>query len=78
MLRQFFGDDFLARVGAQARAMHSRWLTRALHHGGGKGVPRIPVRRVSDGGYAPVMATVEGREWAAQWWAEALESEALL
>lgn len=78
MFRAFFGDDFLARVAAHARALHSRWLTRALRQGGGKGVPRIPTRRVSEGGYGPLVATVEGREWADQWWSDTLQNDQLL
>lgn len=58
--------------GERARRMHSAWLTRAIRHGGGQGLPRIPVRRVSEGGYGPLMATVKGREWAEQWWGDTL------
>jgi hypothetical protein len=77
MLRHFF-DDFWATAAEHARALHSRWLTRAIRHGGGKGLPRIPTRLVSEGGYDPVMATVEGREWAEEWWSTTLNNEQLL
>lgn len=55
-----------------ARRAHSRWLTRAMQ--AGVKVPRIPTRRVEEGGFDPVMATTEGREWAAAWWRDALQS----
>lgn len=54
-------------AGEKARRVHSRWLSDAIAHR----VPtykRIPVRKVSEGGFAPVMATTEGREWADGWW----------
>ncbi len=53
-----------------ARRMHSRWLTQAIR--AGSKVPRIPVRRVDEGGFDREMATPEGREWASAWWDEAL------
>jgi hypothetical protein len=54
---------------------HSRWLTRALRrrfH-----VPRIPVRKVSDGGFTALMSTHSGRRRAAEWWEAALEEATL-
>lgn len=59
-------------IAEHARRLHSAWLTRAIRRGGGRGLPRIPARRVSDGGYGPLVATTEGREWAEAWWADAL------
>ena len=55
-----------------ARRQHSRWLTRAIR--AGAKVPRIPIRRVDEGGFDPLMASAEGREWARVWWEEALDS----
>lgn len=63
-------DDFEAR-GALMRRLHSLWLTRAMKHGS-RSVPRIPTRLVSEGGFAPIMATREGREWAESFWNDTL------
>ena len=52
-------------------ATHARWLSRVLRRG--DPVPRIPARRVSDGGFARMMSSPAGREYAAQWWDDALE-----
>ena len=60
------------RLGAVYRTQHSVWLTKAL--GGGFGaLPSIPRRRVADGGFASLMATPAGRQWAASWWGDAFE-----
>lgn len=50
---------------------HARWLSWALRHR--RRLPRIPVRKVSEGGFARLMATRRGREFAADWWDETLE-----
>jgi len=52
---------------------HQRWLNRALR--GQVRAPRIPVRPVSDGGFAPMLARPGGREQAAAWWTEALQND---
>jgi len=52
-------------------AQHARWLTRALRTG--RAYPRIPCRRVADGGFARLMATRQGRQIAQGWWYRALE-----
>jgi hypothetical protein len=62
-------------IAERMRRHHSAWLTRAIRRGGGKSLPRIPVRLVSEGGFDPLMNTFEGREWAEAWWNEALEGE---
>lgn len=50
---------------------HSRWLSRMLRR---RQAPvRIPLRRVSDGGYSRLMASEDGRQIAAQWWEAALQ-----
>jgi hypothetical protein len=49
---------------------HERWLNRALS--AGASVPRIPLRRVADGGYAELSSTPTGRAHAALWWDRAL------
>jgi hypothetical protein len=45
---------------------HSSWLSRMLRQ---RRMPvRIPVRKVSEGGFARLMATEPGRQMAADWW----------
>ncbi|MDX2116531.1 MAG: hypothetical protein SFZ24_13050 [Planctomycetota bacterium] len=51
--------------------LHGRWLTRALQAPAGR-LPRIPTRRMSEGGFGPMMRTVEGRDYAEFWWETAL------
>ena len=51
--------------------LHSGWLSRALR--AGRTHPRIPVRRVRDGGFAAMMASPTGRAVARWWWQRALE-----
>lgn len=57
-------------VGARMCRAHSEWLTAALRRGCKP--PRIPVRRVSEGGWGEMMATEEGRAWAAEFWQGAI------
>lgn len=57
--------------GRAAREYHSAWLTWALSSG--KRLPRIPTRRVSQGGFERMMSRPEGRARAERWWAGALE-----
>ncbi len=57
-------------AGERARKAHSEWLTKALRSG--SKVPRIPLRRVSDGGWDSMMATEEGRCWATEFWQSAI------
>ncbi len=64
---RFFGPRDL---GAVARALHSRWLTRAIESK--KPYPRIPVRRVDTGGFDRMMASEGGRARAERWWDLAL------
>lgn len=77
MFRFSFADDFLLSAAERARRLHSRWLTRAFRHGGARGVPRIPTRPVSEGGFQPVTSTPDGRAWADRWWRDTLELEDL-
>jgi hypothetical protein len=60
-------------------AEHSAWLTWAIGLGFGRRrrdgwdcLPRIPVRRVADGGFARLMSTPGGRYRAERWWDKAL------
>ncbi len=57
-------------VAERMRRAHSEWLTAALRRGAK--APRIPVRRVSEGGWDSMMATEEGRAWAAEFWQGAI------
>ncbi len=43
------------------------WLTDALR-GGHPTAPRIPARKVSEGGYRHLSLTPEGRVWSEGWW----------
>lgn len=54
------------------RRQHSSWLTRAFRRPEGS-VPRIPVRRVDEGGYSTMLNRPGGRERAAMWWTLALD-----
>jgi hypothetical protein len=66
----FERGDLWLELGAKARLLHGTWLTRALHKPAGR-LPRIPLRRVSEGGFTALMRTVEGRAWAELWWSSA-------
>jgi hypothetical protein len=53
------------------RHVHEAWLTRAVSSG--KPYPRIPVRRVDEGGFDPLLARPGGRQRADRWWTAALD-----
>jgi hypothetical protein len=57
----------LIDAGEQARREHSAFLTRALMLPP-NALPRIPTRKVSEGGFSREMAAPEGRRWAQRWW----------
>lgn len=59
--------------GAAARRLHSAWLTWALDQPEGV-IPRIPTRRVAQGGFTDLMRTHRGRRAADSWWARAIET----
>lgn len=61
--------DLIAR-GEAMRALHSLWLTKALK--AGSRPPRIPTRKVDQGGWATMMETPEGRAWAEEFWEQTL------
>jgi hypothetical protein len=52
------------------RRVHEAWLTRAVTSG--KAYPRIPVRRVDEGGFDPLLSRPGGRQLADRWWSAAL------
>ncbi|MBU6412383.1 MAG: hypothetical protein KGS45_02830 [Planctomycetes bacterium] len=57
-------------AGERARLLHSRWLTEALRSG--RDLPRIPLRRVEEGGWEELLAKPKGRDVAERWWRRAL------
>jgi len=61
----------LAHHGALARALHSRWLTKAVTSN--REYPRIPIRQVSQGGFSDLASTPEGRILCDGWWYLALD-----
>jgi hypothetical protein len=69
-----FWNRLYARLmtpGQVARHAHSAWLTRAL--ASGRAYPRIPLKRVADGGFERVMRQPSGPAQAERWWRIALE-----
>ncbi|HYF15758.1 MAG TPA: hypothetical protein VD971_11880 [Phycisphaerales bacterium] len=61
----------LGTPGAAARHAHSQWLTEAF--ASDRDYPRIPVRRVADGGFSALMSRENGPAHAERWWSLALE-----
>ena len=53
------------------RRIHERWLTRALTTR--IPYPRIPIRRVDDGGFNSIRSSTRSRARADLWWTLALE-----
>lgn len=58
-------------VGQRMILEHARWLTKALKRK--NQLPRIPVRKVSEGGFVRLMATPSGRYRAERWWEKTLQ-----
>ncbi len=71
MIWDFGRKKRLEEAGELARRQHSQWLTRVL--ASAQPVPRIPVRRVDEGGFTPQMQRKHGPGHAETWWALALE-----
>lgn len=71
MIWDFLRKKSLEDAGELARRQHSQWLTDALETG--KDVPRIPLRRVDQGGFSRHMERKTGPGRAEQWWRLALE-----
>lgn len=70
---RWFGERSPLPAGLRMIREHSAWLTRMLGRSGDRRVPRIPVRRVSEGGFAKMMSTPAGRHRAERWWDRTLE-----
>jgi hypothetical protein len=68
----FSSRDELPLRGAIMRAIHERWLTKALRSE--KALPRIPTRAVREGGFSILMSQSAGRKWAEDWWAMTLDN----
>lgn len=66
----FFDRFRTETAGERARRIHQTWLTMALRGSIGP-MPRIPIRRVSDGGWDALLRTPAGRRWANRWWQRA-------
>ncbi len=60
-------DSPLEAPHLRAAGELERWLNWALGVDGSE-LPRIPLRRVNDGGWSGVVRTLEGRRWADEWW----------
>lgn len=71
MFGRLFRRESLPDKAALFRRVHERWLTRAM--ASPARYPRIPVRRVADGGFAPLVSRPGGRELADRWWTIALD-----
>ena len=67
--------DGLIAPGERVRRALERWLNHALTLPDGC-FPRIPLRRVSEGGFES-LRTRRGRRIAERWWGKALENENL-
>ncbi len=57
-------------AGQRFRAEHARFLTLALRSG--RKYPRIPIKRVDQGGYSGLMRLSEGEKRASMWWSAAM------
>lgn len=68
---RLFGQGLGLSVGEMMRNAHSAWLTEAL--ASKREYPRIPVRRVDEGGFSKLLSMKNGEELAARWWDIALE-----
>lgn len=74
MFRRMFSRDGFSLPqfrGALFRRIHERWLTEALRSP--TQYPRIPIRRVDEGGFDHVRAHPQARARADQWWDLALD-----
>jgi hypothetical protein len=71
MFWRLFGRDDIPSLGETYRLVHEAWLTRALSSG--RAYPRIPLRKVEDGGFSNLMNRPGGRALAEMWWTAALD-----
>jgi hypothetical protein len=66
MAWRLFSLDGLPDPAAAFRRIHEAWLTRALSSQ--RQYPRIPIRRVDQGGFDRLMSRPRGRKTADEWW----------
>ena len=66
MLRGLLSRFDRRGAGARFRQEHSRWLTHAVTTR--RPYPRIPTRRVADGGFDRMMRLEHGPARASKWW----------
>ena len=69
---RWFGEGARLNAGRRMIREHSAWLTRMLSRPRTRSVPRIPVRRVSEGGFGSLMSSPAGRHRAERWWERTL------
>ena len=70
---RFTRDGFGIPASLRMIAEHSPWLSRMLGGRRRKRIPRIPVRKVSEGGFSKLISTPSGRYRAERWWEKTLE-----
>lgn len=71
--KSLFWRNRLQDAGERARREHSAFLTQALRTRLGVNVPRIPRRKVDDGGFDRLMQDPRGRAAAERWWGARFE-----
>ncbi len=68
---RFWSKREFMEAGELARLVHSRWLSDALVSK--KPYPRIPIKAVDEGGFAPLMSRPNGQARADLWWQRAFD-----
>jgi hypothetical protein len=68
---RLFWREELPSLAAAYRRVHEAWLNRAISSG--REYPRIPLRRVDQGGFERLMQRPGGPALAEMWWTAALE-----
>ncbi|TVQ63658.1 MAG: hypothetical protein EA379_03425 [Phycisphaerales bacterium] len=76
MRRHDADPDASTPPGERVRSAVEHWLNWALTLPESR-FPRIPLRRVSEGGFDDLLARPHGRRVAARWWARALDNDDL-
>ena len=69
---RWFGEQARLDAGRRMIREHSAWLTHMLGRRTTTSIPRIPVRKVSEGGFSGLMSTPGGRFRAERWWERTL------
>lgn len=76
IIRAILWRERLRDAGQKARDEHSRWLTLALlGRSAGLNQPRIPTRKVDDGGFDRLMQDPRGRRAATRWWSNTFQDD---